>query len=104
MTNIVGSHPERVIDLLQSRLSKRAEIQRTDGRKLGLVVEGGGMRGTLSAASLLAVDLMGYRGCFDAVYAVSAGSVNAAYFLSGQGVEGITVYFDNISNRRFINP
>jgi predicted patatin/cPLA2 family phospholipase len=62
------------------------------------------MRGVLSAGSLLAVDLLGFRDCFDVVYAVSAGSVNAAYFLAGQGTEGITVYFDDINSRRFINP
>ena len=62
------------------------------------------MRGVLSAGSLLAMDLMGFRSCFDEVYATSAGGVNAAYFLSGQGILGITVYFDSISNRRFINP
>ena len=60
------------------------------------------MRGVLSAGSLLGVDLLEFRDYFDAVYAVSAGSVNAAYFLSGQGIEGITVYFDDISSRRFI--
>ncbi len=62
------------------------------------------MRGALSAGALLAVDLLGFRLCFDEVYAASAGGVNAAYFLSGQGVMGISVYFEDICNRRFINP
>jgi predicted patatin/cPLA2 family phospholipase len=48
--------------------------------------------------------LLGYRETFDEVYATSAGGVNAAYFLSGQGSLGITVYFDDINNFRFINP
>lgn len=62
------------------------------------------MRGVLSAGSLLAVDILGFRAAFDSVYATSSGAVNAAYFLSGQGALGITVYFDSISNRRFFNP
>lgn len=62
------------------------------------------MRGVLSAGSLLALYLLGYRDCFDEVLATSAGSVNAAYFLSGQGALGIGVYFDCLSNRRFVNP
>jgi len=62
------------------------------------------MRGVISAGSLLALDLLGFREIFDEIYAASAGGVNAAYFLSGQGKLGMTVYFDDIANRRFINP
>ena len=62
------------------------------------------MRGVISAGSLLALDLLGFREVFDEIYATSAGGVNAAYFLSGQGKLGMTVYFDDIANRRFINP
>ena len=104
MTEFLGTRPERVIQLLKDRRSRLAKGSVSDYRKLGLVVEGGGMRGVLSAGSLLSIDLLGFRDCVDVVYAVSAGSVNAAYFLSGQGVEGITIYFDDVSSRRFINP
>lgn len=105
MKCLAGSRQGDVISLLKARAGALERGKGwDDGRKLGLVVEGGGMRGVLSAGSLLAVDLMGFRDCFDAVYSVSAGSVNAAYFLSGQGAEGITVYFDDISGPRFINP
>jgi predicted patatin/cPLA2 family phospholipase len=62
------------------------------------------MRGVLSAGALLALDLLGYRSCFDAVFATSAGSVNAAYFLSGQGELGMSVYFQDLNDRRFLNP
>lgn len=92
-----------VIDLLNRRIEGRAPGT-NDGRKLALIVEGGAMRGVLSAGSLLALDLLGCRDVFDEVYAVSAGAVNAAYFLSGQGELGISVYFDDISSMRFANP
>ncbi len=62
------------------------------------------MRGVLSAGALFALDTLGYRDCFDAIFATSAGSVNAAYFLSGQGALGITVYFEDLNDSRFLNP
>lgn len=90
-----------VIQLLASRIS---DSSASPERKLVLVVEGGGMRGVLSAGALLALDFMGGRKAFDDIFAVSSGSVNAAFFLSGQGKEGIQVYFDDISNAKFFNP
>lgn len=104
MNKLVGTNSQGVVDLMLERRRSGYRPGGVSNRKLALVVEGGGMRGVLSAGSLLAVDLLGFRGCFDEVYATSAGGVNAAYFLSGQGVLGMTVYFDDISNRRFINP
>ena len=97
-----GVRAEDVLDLMRCRRDQGGHVP--DGRKIALVVEGGGMRGVLSAGSLLALDLLGFRSVFDVIYATSAGAVNAAYFLSGQGSLGITVYFDSISNRRFFNP
>jgi len=102
-TTLAGTRPEQVIDLILERAS--LGWNRSDSsRKLALVIEGGGMRGVISAGSLLALDLLGFRELFDEIYATSAGGVNAAYFLSGQGKLGMTVYFDDIANRRFINP
>lgn len=98
-----GTRPEAVVELLRARRDGRPDPGGGE-RKLALVVEGGAMRGTLSAGSLLALDAAGYRSTFDAAYATSAGGVNVAYFLSGQGKLGITVYFDCINNRRFFNP
>lgn len=101
MRELCGTGPDRVLRILRSRREGRAGSSK---RRLALIIEGGGMRGVLSAGSLLALDLMGYRHSFDTVYAASAGAVNGAYFLSGQGRRGITIYFDDISNRRFFNP
>jgi len=99
---LTGTNPHAVIELLKARAG--GDTNASGSRKLALVVEGGGMRGVLSAGSLLALDLLGFQPCFDEIYAASAGGVNAAYFLSGQGLLGITIYFDSISNRRFFNP
>lgn len=106
-TSPPGHNGGAVIDLVNARIAARAgagDGAFDDGRRLALIVEGGGMRGVLSAGSLYALDLLGCHGVFDAVFAASAGGVNAAYFLSGQGGLGISVYFDDISSLRFANP
>lgn len=105
LDEVVGTNPGAVLDLIRLRARERDPAEPVaPRRKLALVVEGGGMRGVLSAGSLLAVDLLGFRSAFDEIYAASAGAVNAAYFTSGQGGLGITVYFDSINNRTFFNP
>lgn len=91
-----GHNQQHVIDVIKGKEPKQ--------EKTALIVEGGGMRGVLSAGSLLAIDLMGYGNAFDEVYASSAGAVNVAYILSKQGELGIRIYFEDICNSRFINP
>ncbi len=69
----------------------------------GLVVQGGGMRGIYSMASLMALEELGFGKSFDHVLGSSAGAINGAYFLAGQAKLAVTVYLDDISNRNFIN-
>lgn len=73
------------------------------GKDLAVVVQGGGMRGTYSIAALAELDRLGVRPRVHTVAGTSAGGMNAAYFASGQAEEGIGVYTDLISNRRFID-
>ena len=101
-TQLHGINPESVIQLLKSRAGCAAPPA-SDGRKLALLVEGGGMRGVCSAGGLVALDALGFRNSFDAIYGVSAGAMDVAYMLSGQGVFGIQIYYKNINNRKFIN-
>lgn len=77
---------------------------RTDGAKVGVVVEGGGLRAVTSAAELVALQKMGYRDTVDAVYGESVGSGNAAWFLSAQLDKAIATYWELINNMSFINP
>lgn len=75
-------HP--ALQLLRQRaLAGSAPGRRRDPFKLGLVVEGGGMRGCVSGGALQALTDLGLRECFDAVYGSSAGAINSTYFLSG---------------------
>src|SRR5437588_12812210 len=100
---LYGVNPTSTIDLLKER-ARRAKQGRepADGRKLGLVVEGGAMRGVISCASLMALEELGMTNVFDEVYGASAGAVNAAYFLAGQAGYATTIYYQKINNTRFI--
>jgi len=55
---------------------------RTDGLRIALAIEGGGMRGTVSAGMALALHELGVVPAFDAVYGASAGAITGAWLLS----------------------
>jgi predicted acylesterase/phospholipase RssA len=62
---------------------------RDDGLRIALVVEGGGMRGVISAGMALALDELGLVPAFDAVYGASAGAITGAWLLSRpEGLRG----------------
>ena len=63
---------------------------RTDGYRVALAIEGGGMRGSVSAGMALAIHELGLLDAFDAVYGASAGALAAAWLLSSrpQGLLG----------------
>jgi predicted acylesterase/phospholipase RssA len=58
--------------------------QRTDGLRVALAIEGGGMRGTVSAGMALALHERGLMPAFDAVYGSSAGAITGAWLLSSE--------------------
>lgn len=97
------SPDHEVLRLLRGRVeTPTAPGERGDGARLGLVVEGGGMRGAVSGGALQALCDLGLGSVFDAVYGSSAGAINSAYFLSGQR-EGVHIYHDHIANAEFIS-
>ncbi|CBJ30949.1 conserved unknown protein [Ectocarpus siliculosus] len=76
--------------------------------KVGLAIEGGGMRGCVSAGMIAAVSTLGLMDTFDAVYGSSAGSLVGAYAIAGQeGMPrlGCSVYYDTLTGtgRHFID-
>jgi predicted patatin/cPLA2 family phospholipase len=93
---------ESVLSLLRARRARRSRPPHADGASIALVVEGGAMRGVISAGMVWALEDLGYGEAFDAVYGSSAGAINAAYFLAGQAGLGTTIYFEDINNDRFI--
>nr|WP_277605895.1 patatin-like phospholipase family protein [Glycomyces sp. L485] len=95
-------HP--VLELLRCRgRSGAGPGGHGDGHRLGLAVEGGGMRGVVSAAMLTALDDLGLRSAFDAIYGCSSGAVNGAYFTAGDTWYPLTIYFDDLLTRRFVD-
>jgi predicted patatin/cPLA2 family phospholipase len=96
------NHPVR--NLLMARKSQASMPgNRSDEFRLGLAVEGGGMRGVLSGAMLSAITDLGLDNCFDAVYAYSSGAINSAYFVAGGGWHSLSVYYDDLTSGEFIS-
>jgi predicted patatin/cPLA2 family phospholipase len=71
--------------------------------KIGLAVEGGGMRGVVSGGMLYALEDLGLTRAFDAVYGMSSGAINAAYFLLGESWLPLSIYYDDLTTKRFID-
>ena len=79
---------------------------RTDGIKIALAVEGGGMRGCVAAGMVAAIHHLGLTDSLDAVYGSSAGSLIGAYLLSRQDPRyGCSIYYEELpkAGRRFID-
>jgi predicted patatin/cPLA2 family phospholipase len=101
------AHPQHpVIQEIQRRRALLHRGQDLSGleTKLGLVVEGGGMRGVLSCGALIALEQLGLSAVFDEVYGESAGAINACYFLAAQVAFGGRIYLEDLPSLRFINP
>ena len=68
--------------------------ERPPGARIALVVEGGGMRGSVSGGMALALDELGLADAFDAAYGSSAGCLNAMWLVSGRLRDGIPTWTD----------
>lgn len=107
-TNYEKLHP--VLEILKTRLENGSMPgRRTDSRKVALCIEGGGMRGAVSAGMVAAIKYCGLENTFDTIYGSSAGSIVGAYFVSRQlPIYGARIYYDTIccvpeDGRRFID-
>jgi len=95
--------PESFYEVLRER-NEEIKNSKTSNIVTGLVVQGGGMRGIYSMAALVPFEELGLRNSFDHIVGSSAGAINAIYLISGQAIDGVTAYSDEISNYHFINP
>ncbi len=93
-----------VLGVLRARAARGLDAPHEDGARVALVVEGGAMRGVISAGMVSALEVLGLARLFDRIYGSSAGAINAAYFLAGQAALGTRIYYEDINNRRFIDP
>ena len=66
---------------------------RADGLRVALAIEGGGMRGAISAGMAFALHELGLLPAFDAVYGASAGAITGAWLLSSRP-EGLLGWTD----------
>lgn len=74
-----------VIQLIQKRAAAGSTPgRRDDNATLALSMEGGGMRGAVSAGMAAAIASLGLCDAFDAIYGSSAGSVVGAFMVSRQ--------------------
>jgi predicted patatin/cPLA2 family phospholipase len=96
-------HP--VLALLAERAAAGSRpAERSDGQRAALVIEGGGMRGVVSAAMAATIERHGLLDGFDLVAGTSAGALNAAALLAGVAEESTDEYAQGFANGRFINP
>lgn len=94
--------PSEVAEEIWQALRRKAAGER-NVPPIGLIVQGGGMRGVYSLAVLAAFEEMGWTRCFDHVAGASAGAMNGAHFITGQARYGVETYIDYLSNRKFID-
>lgn len=107
-TQIIGdpdrpdyTHP--VAQLLHKRKQRGSS---DDGFKVALAIEGGGMRGCVSAGMVCAIHHLNLTSAFDVVYGSSAGTVVGSYLITGQMPWfGPELYYDRLTTagRKFID-
>jgi predicted patatin/cPLA2 family phospholipase len=107
MTSAVSGDPpsatREIVDLLRARGARGGGPPFGDGARIALAVEGGAMRGVVSAGMVSALEALGLNTAFDAVYGSSAGAINGAYLLTGQAALGASIYYQDINTRRFVD-
>jgi predicted patatin/cPLA2 family phospholipase len=83
--------------------NRQGDASAKQGGMTGLVLQGGGMRGSYSIGALVALSELGLDGAFDHVYGVSSGAINGAYFVAGQARLAARGYVEDLASRRFIS-
>jgi predicted patatin/cPLA2 family phospholipase len=77
---------------------------RDDRHSVALALEGGGMRGVVSAAMTAALERLGLTRCFDLVVGASAGAINGAALIAGAAGRGAAAYWGPLASRSFVSP
>ncbi len=96
---VFGSDPVGVLECLVARRRGKP----VDGAKVGLVFEGGSMRGIYGSGVAHVFNQIGLTESFDLLIGTSSGALNAIYF-PGQNQElGATIYYENAVDKRCLN-
>jgi predicted patatin/cPLA2 family phospholipase len=102
MTEDQRDHP--VVELIRRRRDEGSRPgRRSDGRRVALLIEGGGMRGVVSAGMTAAIEQLGLRDAFDEVHGASAGAFNGAFLLAGQAAYLTALYPHGFGDPSFVN-
>lgn len=102
---IKGKENVQSSDNIGSRNVRRT-LPPEDGCRIALAIEGGGMRGCVTAGMVTALHYLGLEDTVDVVYGSSAGTVIGAYFITRQlPWFGPEVYYDSLTTagNQFIN-
>jgi predicted patatin/cPLA2 family phospholipase len=104
MAMIADQRAHPVVRTLRRRREERSKPGvRGDGRRVALVIEGGAMRGVVSAGMASALDQLGLRDAFDEVHGASAGAFNGAFFMAGQAAYMTSLYWRGFGDPRFVS-
>jgi predicted patatin/cPLA2 family phospholipase len=99
----LSQHP--VVRVLRARTEAGSQPgARADGHRVALVLEGGGMRGVVSAGMVAALERLGMRDAFDLIVGSSAGAINGMALLSGVARRAADAYCGPLASRSFVNP
>ena len=98
-----ATHPVAAV-LRERRLAGSRPGARRDPHRVALVLEGGGMRGVVSAGMTAALERLALTPCFDVVVGASAGAINGAAFLAGAAQRGAAAYWGPLASRSFVSP
>lgn len=102
MTEDLRAHP--VVEVLADRRARGSRPgAREDGHRVALVIEGGAMRGIVSAGMATALEQLGLRDAFDEVHGASAGAFNAAFFIAGQAAYLTALYGAGFGDPQFVS-
>jgi predicted acylesterase/phospholipase RssA len=104
MTGPVAPADDPVFRLIAERAAAGSTPgARTDPHLLCLAVEGGGMRGAVSAGMAAVLEAAGLVGAFDRIYGCSAGALNGCFAAAGQAALW-AASFEDTAGRAFIDP
>ncbi len=93
----IGSMSPVLRTLLQRTRDGSMPGQRVDDHVVCLAIEGGGMRGAVTAGMCLVLEAAGLTQAFDRVYGVSAGALNGWALCAGQAAVGAMHYQDAVA-------
>jgi predicted patatin/cPLA2 family phospholipase len=96
----VTTHPALAL-IAQRRAAGGAPGAHGDGHRLALAIEGGGMRGTITAGMALGLHELGLTPVFDDVYGSSAGAITGAWLCSANP-PGLRIWYDTTLTRALI--